>query len=283
MSATMEVRRAKLGDRSAIAALLERARFTSPRVWRWESRLTDECFIVVERENTISGALLASADASPVAWVRLAAVDEALDVDRWLDLALPPVLHRLRRRGTRRLAWMDYRGWAEPHLRARGFRLLTEVMTLVKADRDAPDVDGTGFRLRPASETDARTIVAVDRAAFRPHWWRSEATIRRRAYTVSRFTVAECAGAVIGYTERELRAPTAHLNRIAVCPAHQGRGVGAKLLYEALHDLWQGGAEEVSLNTQRDNRRSLRLYCRFGFAPTGDVAAVWELPAWKKL
>jgi ribosomal-protein-alanine N-acetyltransferase len=68
----------------------------------------------------------------------------------------------------------------------------------------------------------------------------------------------------------------AHLNRIAVHPAHQGRGVGALLLHDALRALWKLGAERVSLNTQTDNYYSQRLYRRFGFEPIGDSVTVWE-------
>jgi ribosomal protein S18 acetylase RimI-like enzyme len=69
----------------------------------------------------------------------------------------------------------------------------------------------------------------------------------------------------------------AHLNRIAVHPAHHGRGIGAALLYDALHTFWRQGVEHVSLNTQSDNQESQRLYRRFGFETTGDYATVWEL------
>jgi ribosomal-protein-alanine N-acetyltransferase len=127
------------------------------------------------------------------------------------------------------------------------------------------------------SDTDIPTAVAVDRAAFTPHWWYGEGTLRRRAAEAAHFAVAELAGEVVGYVEGELRRPAAHLNRIAVRPTYQGRGVGAALLDGALRALWQRGAEYVTLNTQSDNRYSQRLYRRFGFEATGDLATVWEL------
>lgn len=232
---------------------------------------------MVERKGIVVGALFAWPDEAPVAWVRLAVLDDALDAGEWLDLALPLVLDGLRRRGTQSLAWMDYGGWAGPYLEARDFILLTEVMTLVKFDRALPDISAVDARLRPASDADIPAVVAVDRAAFTPHWWHSEATMRRRAATSSHFVVAEVAGEVAGYAEGELRLPMAHLNRIAVHPAHQGRGIGALLLRDALRAFWRRGAEQVTLNTQSDNRYSWRLYRRFGFEPTGDVMRAWEL------
>ncbi|MFQ6101816.1 MAG: GNAT family N-acetyltransferase [Anaerolineae bacterium] len=278
---SMEARRSCSDDWLAIEALNERAHRTLPRLWWWEEHLTDAPFIVVEREGVIVGALFAWPDESPVAWVRLAALDDGLDVDEWLDLALPLVLDGLRSRRTRALAWMEYGDWARPYLQVRGFRPLTEVITLAKSDHALPDTSGADARLRPASNADVPAVVAVDRAAFTPHWWHSEATMRRRAATSSHFAVAEVAGEVVGYAEGELRRDqehvAAHLNRIAVRPAHQGHGIGASLLRDALRAFWKHGAERVTLNTQTNNRYSQRLYRRFGFEPVGDLMTAWEL------
>jgi len=273
----MKVRRVRPGDQSAVTALNQRARRALPQLWWWEEHLTDDLFIIVEQKGVVVGTFFAWPDESPVAWVRLAALDAAVNVDEWLNLVLPPILDRLRRHGAQKLAWMDYGGWAGPHLRAHGFTPLTEVVTLVKFDRAMPSVNATNIRVRPASDVDIPAIVAVDRAAFTPYWWHSEATMRRKAAMSSHFAVAETTGEVVGYAEGELRLPAAHLNRIAVHPAHQGHGIGALLLHDAIRDFWQQGAEQVTLNTQSDNRCSQRLYRRFGFGPTGDFMTVWEL------
>jgi ribosomal protein S18 acetylase RimI-like enzyme len=289
----VKAREARSSDRSALEALLKRARYASPTLWQWEPHLTDEGFIVLEKEthaersrtNRIGGALLASADASPVAWIRLAAVDPNVDVEHWLDLSLPPILGTLSNRGVHELAWMDYGEWAGGYLNARGFSPLVDVITLAKTDRRLPDAPvgravepkAAGVTLRSAMDADLAAIVAIDRAAFEPHWWRSEATVRRRAATASRFTVAECRGELTGYTEREHHLPTGHLNRIAIHPHSQGLGIGAILLRHVLHAMWQSGASTVSLNTQRHNLRSRRLYELFGFETTGDAVTVWTL------
>jgi ribosomal-protein-alanine N-acetyltransferase len=274
---SIEVRRACPGDRTAVETLGNRARYVLPRTWQWEEYLTANSFVVIERDGAISGALFAWPDESPVAWVRMAVLDDGLDVDEWLGLSLPPVLAELRHGGVSALAWMDYGGWVGLHLEARGFRPLTDVVTLAKFDRNLPAASPTKAHLRLAVDADIPAAAAVDRAAFTPHWWYGEGTLRRRSIEAAHFAAAELAGEVVGYAEGELRRPAAHLNRIAVHPAHQGRGVGAALLGDALRALWQQGAEYVTLNTQSDNRYSQRLYRRFGFEATGDLATVWEL------
>jgi len=224
----MQVRKSRPGDWLAIETLHRRAHRKLPQLWWWAEHLADDPFIVIERDGVIAGALFAWPDDSPVAWVRLAVLDDNLNADQWLDLALPPILDSLRRRGTHNLGWMDYGRWARPHLQARGFRKLTDVITLSKLDRTLPGTNGTNAYTRPTSDADIPAVVAVDRAAFPPHWWYSEFTLVRRTSESSHFAVAEQAGGqVIGYAEGDLRLPVAHINRIAVHPAHQGHGVGA--------------------------------------------------------
>ncbi|MEE8390700.1 MAG: GNAT family N-acetyltransferase [Anaerolineae bacterium] len=274
---SMETRRTRPGDWLAIETLHRKARRKLPQLWWWEEHLRDDPFIVTERDGAVVGALFAWPDESPVAWVRLAVLDDGLDADEWLNVAFPPVLNSLRRRGTQKLAWMDYDGWAGPHLKAHSFKRLTDVITLAKLDRALPKTNVTPVYVRPIADADIPAIAAVDRAAFSPHWWHSEFTTLRRTAASSHFVVAEVADQVVGYAEGELRRTIAHLNRIAVHPAHQGHGVGALLLHDTLRAFWQLGAERISLNTQTDNHYSQRLYRRFGFEPTGDTVIVWEL------
>jgi len=273
----MLVRRTRSDDWLAIELLIDTARFASPAIWPWRESLTARGFVVVEVERRIKAALLASSDQSPVAWIRLAAVSEGLDVRRWLDVSLPPILAHLRAQDVRQLAWMDHGSWFTPVLERQGFGRLAEVITLTKTDRGLPPIDTAPISLRAASDADYEALSVIDRRAFTPPWWRSATSMRRRARSTSRFLVAERGNEVIGYAERELDPPQAHLNRIAVDPLFQGRGVGAALLKHTLVSMWQRGIETVSLNTQRSNRRSQSLYSRFGFAATGDSVTVWAL------
>jgi ribosomal protein S18 acetylase RimI-like enzyme len=271
------VRRARPGDWLAIDALNRSARRKLPLLWWWEEHLGDDLFVLVEQEGLVVGSLFVWPDESPVAWVRSAGLDDALDVDDWLDLTLPAVLDRLRDRGARKLAWMDYNGWAGPHLETHGFQVLTDVITLAKFDRALPSASAAGIHIRPVSSADISAVAAVDQAAFTPHWWHSATTIRRRAAAASCFVIAKTENEVVGYAEGESHPPSAHLNRIAVHPAHQGHGIGTLLLADAVRTFWQSGAERVTLNTQNDNHHSQQLYCRFGFEPTGHVTTAWEL------
>jgi GNAT superfamily N-acetyltransferase len=276
-SAGVEVRQAHPDDWIAIEALCDRARYKLPQMWHWEEHLDAESFVVVENGKALEGVIFAWPDGSPVAWVRTAALGHGLGMGAWLDLSLPLVLAALRHSGVSTLAWMDYGGWVGAHLEKRGFRPLTDVVTLSKFDRNLPAPGPCSADVRPASDADIPAVAVVDRAAFTAPWWHSEDTMRSRAAAAAYFAVATLPGKVVGYAEGELRLPVAHLNRIAVHPAHQGHGVGAALLRDALRAFWQLGAGYVTLNTQSDNAYSQRLYRRFGFEATGDFATVWKL------
>lgn len=273
----MNARRACPQDWVAIQTLYREARHLLPVLWWWEEHLDGDLFLVVEYQGVISGALLAWPDDSPVAWVRLAAVNGLVSVERWLTLTLPAILDDLRRRDVQALVWADYGGWAAPHLEARGFCPLTDIITMAKFDRALPRLEEAAVHIRPAAEADVPAVWAVDHEAFAPHWWHSQNTLRRRIAASPYFAVAEEGGEVIGYVEGERRRSAAHLNRIAVRPDRQGSGVGAALLRDALETFWKWDVGEVTLNTQTENQRAQRLYRRFGFETTGEWVSVWEL------
>jgi ribosomal-protein-alanine N-acetyltransferase len=266
-----------------IETLNRASRRSLPKLWWWEEYLSDELFVVVESGPVIVGALFAWPDESPVAWVRLASLLDRISVDEWLDAALPALLPTLRRRGVRNLAWMDHWDWAGPYLAARGFHPLTDVETMVKFDRSLPLANETTATVRAAAPEDIAGIARVDESAFAAHWRNSQATVARRFQNSPLFMVAEIAGTVVGYADGEIRPPSAHLNRVAVLPDSQGRGIGEALLRRTLRQFWQEGAEQVTLNTQAHNLRARRLYRRLGFAPTGERATAWELALSRRL
>ena len=233
--------------------------------------------MVIEEGQRIEGALLALADASPVAWVRLAALSRRLEIERWLDHSLPRVADHMAAAGAEKLAWLDYQEWAGRFLEKRGFAPAVRVLTLSKTDRVMPKVDAPHVVLRRPTEDDFVLLAGIDQRAFKPVWWRSEASVRRRASTTSRFIIAETEDGVAGYAEWECAFFEGHINRLAVDPICQRMGIGTRLLQCALEGLWDSGAEIVSLNTQESNRQSQCLYDRFNFRPTGDRVTVWAL------
>jgi ribosomal protein S18 acetylase RimI-like enzyme len=72
-------------------------------------------------------------------------------------------------------------------------------------------------------------------------------------------------GEPVGYASYTMYRGWAHLDRLAVSQAFQGKRYGAAQLAHVLRLMVDEGARSVSLSTQEDNVQSHRLYTRFGF------------------
>lgn len=132
------------------------------------------------------------------------------------------------------------------------------------------------IRLRVAVTADEPAVRAVAEAAYAPF----VAEIGRRPAPMDgpfaariaegAVTVAEEAdGTLIGYVIAHAEgADTWHVENLAVAPAAQGRGVGARLLAAAEARAREAGAETVTLYTNEAMRGAQAFYARAGYAET---------------
>ena len=79
---------------------------------------------------------------------------------------------------------------------------------------------------------------------------------------------------IVGYAITGRAGPRGYLQRLAVDPLLQRRGIGAALVRDGLRWLRRWGAREVLVNTQVDNRAALALYEALGFRLQADGLAV---------
>jgi ribosomal-protein-alanine N-acetyltransferase len=61
----------------------------------------------------------------------------------------------------------------------------------------------------------------------------------------------------------------AHLLNIAVAPAAQGQGLGARLLQHAMRESARAGMDKLYLEVRPSNLRALQIYRAFGFRQIG--------------
>lgn len=88
--------------------------------------------------------------------------------------------------------------------------------------------------------------------------------------------VAEEAGEVVGYTYAALegndwltlRGPAGVIYDLMVDAEHRRRGLGRRLLSEAIAGLERNGAPQVQLSTAERNATAQRLFASLGFRPT---------------
>lgn len=133
-----------------------------------------------------------------------------------------------------------------------------------------------GVDLRRGRRREHGHALAVDRAAFAPFWRLDEAGLAEAlsATATVHFQVARAAPGIVGYAVCGRAGHRGYVQRLAVAPPYQGRGVGAALLVDGLRWLRRWGARDALVNTQEDNDRSLRLYLQAGFVLQSDDLAV---------
>ncbi|MGI8792575.1 MAG: GNAT family N-acetyltransferase [Acidimicrobiales bacterium] len=136
--------------------------------------------------------------------------------------------------------------------------------------------------LRKAAQQDHPEVLEIDTLAFSPFWRLDPASLIEavRATPHTRFRVACDAdadgspapgGRLIGYAIVGRSGRRGYLQRLAVRPGDESRGVGRALILDGLRWLRRWRADEVLVNTQHENARALALYEQLGFArqPSG--------------
>jgi GNAT superfamily N-acetyltransferase len=146
-------------------------------------------------------------------------------------------------------------------------------------DRIVPARVPTGVEVRRGRRREHDDVLAVDHAAFAPFWRLDHAGLGEALSATANvhFQVARTPAGIVGYAVCGRAGPSGYVQRLAVDPGTQGRGVGAVLLADGLRWLRRWGARDALVNTQEGNDRSLRLYQRAGFVLQPHGLAVMEI------
>jgi ribosomal protein S18 acetylase RimI-like enzyme len=117
----------------------------------------------------------------------------------------------------------------------------------------------------------------VDSAAFPPFWRLDGAGLREalEATPRRRFRVVLGGGRrVTGYAICGASGRRGYVQRLAVAPSEQGRGLGRRLLVDGLSWLRSVGTDLIAVNTQKGNEAALHLYRLAGFRDDPDGLCV---------
>ncbi len=123
-----------------------------------------------------------------------------------------------------------------------------------------------GNRLRLSTATGRRPLL-------QPFWRLDEEGLREaldgddRGAVPRRLVRVAAGGRAVGYAVTGLTADMGYLQRLAVDPDVEGRGVGRALVLDGLTWLVSNGAHQAVVNTQVENTRALGLYRSVGFRP----------------
>ncbi len=169
---------------------------------------------------------------------------------------------------------------AEPFFQA-GFKL-HEGLHLLARYIDA-EPDKPSHRLRKGRPWDKPRVLGLDGKAFEDFWRFDSFSLKeaRRATPAHRFMVAVDGGSVVGYAVTGRAGGRGYLQRLAVDPVAQGRGIGTSLINDCLRWLHRKGVGMALVNTQERNARALELYERHGFVRQreGLIVLRWDEPA----
>jgi ribosomal-protein-alanine N-acetyltransferase len=125
-----------------------------------------------------------------------------------------------------------------------------------------------GPRLRRVGRLRHKRVLKVDSAAFPPFWRLDEVGLKEAllATPERRFRAAVGEhGSVLGYAICGAASGRGFVQRLAVAPSEQGRGIGKRLLLDGLAWLRSVGTQQVAVNTQVGNEAALALYKSVGF------------------
>ena len=133
-----------------------------------------------------------------------------------------------------------------------------------------------GQRLRRGRQADKPAALAVDATTFSP-FWRLDATGLEDALQATpdtRFRVVVDGDRVVAFAITGRAQSRGYLQRLAVHPDHQRRGLGRALAVDGLRWLRRRRATRAVVNTQPGNDAALRLYTGLGFRPEAVDLAV---------
>jgi GNAT superfamily N-acetyltransferase len=160
---------------------------------------------------------------------------------------------------------------------AAGFERHEQLLLFHHDLSDLPDRTSGGPPLRRATGLDRHRAVAIDRSAFDDEFWRFDDLALREAVLATRQASFRIDWWRRAYAVSGVADGRAFLQRLAVAPAAQRRGLGRALTLDALRWARRSSARSMSVNTQVKNAAARSLYERLGFCidPDGLVVLRW--------
>ncbi len=242
-----------------------------------EEQLRSALSWVVGQGDRLDGFISAELRADSIAVITAAALHDDRPVSEYADAALPVVESHVHHRGANSLVQVGYAPWLTESLGQRGFLKRGWVVSYGWDFQPVAPGGNMAVTISSATEDDLPALLNLDQQVFGPIWHKQIADFRAALRRAFLFTVAKRGDQLTGYQWCEKVEEHGHLTRLAVRPDWEGKGVGTRLLTEAMTAMVRAGATWITLNTQEENDRSRRLYERHGFRLINHkVAVLWK-------
>ncbi len=131
-----------------------------------------------------------------------------------------------------------------------------------------------GIDIRPMRDEDLARVSAIDQISFSQPWPDDAYRYELHNNPKSRSFVAEIRKTnkgleVVGVIVVWLILDEAHIATLAVDPGYRGKGIGRKLVAEAMKEAVRQGANVATLEVRASNDAARSLYQDFGFKVVG--------------
>lgn len=275
------VRPASPGDHQQISNLI----FFESRLHRhldWRSPLEwlgAPFYWALEENGQITAALACPTERERIAWVRLFVYTGRWSAENAWDIIWAAARQEIAQTGGATVAAIAAHPWFQELLAGSGFENHQQIVMLEWRYQplfsSVTVRESGGLRIRRMTEADLPDVQRTDAASFDPLWQNELETIRKAFDQALYATVIEDEQSILGYQLSTGGGQRAHLARLAVHPAAQGKGAGRALLSDLFRYITYAGISRLSVNTQSDNQASLSLYQHMGFTRTGEVYPVY--------
>jgi len=239
--------------------------------------LGEQSFLIEQIDDNVQAFFCATPENQETAWLRAFGFRRDLDPTLSWNKLFRFSIDFLRKKKIRRLAALGMHPWIETLLAESNFINKQNVVVLEWKNEFPPNFTiGEKIRIRMMKSEDLLTVSNIDHIAF-PSLWQNSLSGLKRAFELQGIsTVAVHNDKIIGYQISTTMTIYGHLARLAVLPSYQRQGVAFALVYDLLEKFKDRGLWRVTVNTQSDNKPSLKLYEKFGFEVTGEEISTYE-------
>lgn len=233
--------------------------------------------MIVEEGRKVAGIIAVLKRYPEMASIVAAAVRNGLPASLYAGMALPHLETYGRRQHVRGLACLSGATWLSETLSTYGFQTREYVITYGWDAKPLAIAGNTAVTVEPIHYEEIEAIAAIDQRIFAPVWHKPRAEMEYILGRANYFVVAKREKRIVGYCWSEQDGTHGHLTRLGVAEDWQGKGVGTRLLTEALVEMMRAGVTWVTLNTQASNWRARRLYEHYGFRRVGQaMPLLWK-------
>jgi ribosomal protein S18 acetylase RimI-like enzyme len=222
-------------------------------------------FLIALDNEEIIACLAVPREIIGVAWIRLFACSSLYSMDEIWDILFKSILSYYDKT-IDMFAVLGIHHWFVSLLLRKSFSLFQNIIVFEWQQKTIPMIHSNHeIIIQRAEFKHIPEIAKIDSICFAP-LWQLPADSMYRAYQQSGYpTIALYQGRIIGYQMCTESYSNAHLARLAVDPAHQGKKIGKMLLQDVLKHYVSHGIHTITVNTQDDNYSSQALYTKMGF------------------